>query len=336
KYQGQAQRLLPERLAQQIQAVPGVEVAALTTADVLVWPGINRGFEIEGHERYRDQFNVYHEQITPEYFHTLGTPLLKGRDFTDSDDQHSQPVVIVSRSFAQHYLPGQDPVGKRMRYGDGTNWYVIVGVAGDAQVEDVHHDKSEVGIYYSPLRSADMLESLTLMVRTRLAPAEMLPTLRARLQLLDQDFVIYNVATMEQRIDENVAGTRSFTVLMAIFGALAIGLALLGTYAVIAYTVTQRTREIGIRVALGAQRGDILRLVTAQGTRIVAVGLMIGLTASFALTRFIASALFKVQTRDPLVFATITVLVGLAALAASYIPARRAASVDPVVALRYE
>jgi putative ABC transport system permease protein len=324
KYRGAAQRSLPEGIAGQVRTMPGVERAAVTTADVLVWPGINRGFQIEGHEPYRNQFDVYHEQITPGYFGTLGIPLLRGRDFTPSDDEHSQPVVIVSQAFAQRYLAGQDPIGKRMRYGDGIGWYLIVGVVGDVQVEDVHRDKSEVSVFYSPLRSADTLISLTLMVRTALPAAEMLPTLRSKLQLL------------EQRIDDHVAGTRSFTVLMAIFGAVAVALALLGTYGVIAHSVTQRTREIGIRVALGAQRGDILRLVTAQGARIVAAGLLIGLSGSLALTRFIASVLFKVDTRDPLVLGTITMLVGLAAIAASYIPARRAARQDPVVALRCE
>jgi len=338
KYKGEAQHSLPERLAEQVQSATGVKDAAVTTADLLVWAGINRGFEIEGHDRYRDQFGVYHEQITPGYFRTLGIPLLKGRDFTAADDQNSLPVMIVSRAFAQRYLLGRDPIGKRMRFGNAQHspWSVIVGLVGDAQVEDVHRDRSEVGIFYSPLRASDLLISLTLMVRTTLSPAEMLPALRAKLQTLDPDFVIYNVATLEQRIDENTTGTRSFTVLMAIFGAVAVSLALLGTYAVIAFSVAQRTREIGIRVALGAQRGNVLRLLTAQGARIVAAGLLIGLGASLALTRFLASMLFKVETRDPLVFAAITLLVGLAALAASYIPARRAAAVDPVVALRSE
>jgi len=336
KYQGAAQHSLPEHLADEVRGLPGVERAAVTTADMLIWPGINRGFQIEGQERSTNQFDVYHEQIIPGYFRTLGIPLLQGRDFTPNDDQHSQPVVIVSQAFARRYLSGQDPVGKRMRYGDGSKWYTIVGVVGDALVEDVHRDKSQVGIFCSPLRRADSLISLTLMARTQLPASEMLPTLRGKLQRLDPDFVIYNVATVEQRIDQSAAGTRSFTVLMAIFGAVAIALALIGTYGVIAYSVTQRTRELGIRVALGAQRGDILRLVTGQGARIAAAGLLIGFTASLALTRFMASLLFNVRTRDPLVFGTITVLVGLAAIVASYIPARRAARLDPVVALRCE
>ena len=336
KYQGAVQHSLPEHLADEVSGLPGVERAAVTTADMLVWPGINRGFQIEGQERSRNQFDVYHEQITPGYFRTLGIPLLLGRDFTPNDDQHSQLVVIVSQAFARHYLSGHDPVGKRMRYGDGSEWYTIVGVVGDALVEDVHRDKSDVSIFYSPLRSADSLISLTLMARTQLPAAEMLPTLRGKLQLLDPDFVIYNVATVEQRIDQSAAGTRSFTMLMGIFGAVAVALALIGTYGVIAYSVTQRTRELGIRMALGAQRGDILRLVTGQGARIVAAGLLIGFTASLALTNFMASLLFNVGTRDPWVFATITVLVGLAAIAAGYIPARRAAKLDPVVALRCE
>jgi putative ABC transport system permease protein len=337
KYTDEALFALPERVVQQVQSLPGVQSAAVTSADPLVWSGINRGFEIEGHEPYKNQFNVYFEDITPGYFRTLGIPLLEGRDFTAADDAHSQPVMIVSRAFARQYLPGQDPIGKRIRIGGPkAEWRMIVGLVGDAQVDDVHNDKSEVSFFFSPMRNAEVPGGGSLLVRTAGSPQDLPPALRRQLQGLDPDFTIYSVATMQVRIATNSAGTRSFTWLMAIFGSIALGLALLGTYGIIAYSVAQRTREFGIRIALGAQRSDILRLVTAQGMKIVAGGLLIGLALSLMVMRFLATMLFRVNTHDPVVLTIISVMVGLAAVCAMYVPARRAASTDAVGALRQE
>jgi len=334
KYSGKALYALPERLSEQVESLPGVQSAAVASGDLLVWPGINRGFEIEGHEPYQNQFNTYFEDITPGYFRTLGIPILEGRDFTAADDQ---PVMIVSRAFSKRYLPGQDPIGKRIRIGGPKSaWRIIVGLVGDAQIDDVHHDKSEVAVFYSPIRIAEVMGGGSLLVRTAAAPLGVLPTVRNHLLQLDHDFTIYSVATLQERISENAAGTSAFTWLMAMFGIIAVGLALLGTYGVIAYSVAQRTREIGIRMALGARPRDITRLVSGQGLNVILIGLSIGIALSLSLMRFLGTMLFKVQTRDPLVLVTITALVGLAGFVAIYIPARRAAASDSVVALRTE
>jgi predicted permease len=336
-YSDEARRALPERLAERLESLPGVETTAASTADLLIWPGINRGFEVEGHEPYRNQFSVYFQNVTPGFFRTMGIPLIKGRDFTDADNQNSPPVMIVSQAFARRFLPGQDPIGKRLRVGGPQKaWQVIIGVVGDAQMEDVRRTKSDVCFFYSPMRNAEVVDTLSVVVHTAGNPSDLLPELKTAVQRFDANLTIFSVATAQQRITRGAAGTRSFTMLMALFGTIAVGLALLGTYGVIAYSISQRVREVGIRMALGAQRADIVRLVTTQALRFIGAGLLAGAALTVVATPLLTSMLIKVKAHDPVVLCATELLVAIAAIGASFIPARRAANVAVMAALRQE
>lgn len=337
KYEGDARLSLGDTVAERIKAVPGVESAAVTSVDPFVWPGLNRGFTPEGQSEVTSAHSVYNDEITPAYFRTMGIPQLAGRDFTAHDDASSTPVAIVSQSFARHTWPGQDAIGKRVKFGGPkAAWMNVVGVVGDAQIEDLHQAKSELGIIYTPLRRSEAIIGLSLVVRTQAAPSSMLPTLRDALQSFDADMPIYSMATLETRLAGESAAERSYAVLMAVFGTIAVALALVGVYGVFAFNVTQRVREIGIRMALGAQRAQISAMIAQQAALVAGAGVAVGLIAAFALTRYLSSILFHVDRHDRVIFGGVSALLALAAVAAGYLPARRAASVDPLQALREE
>lgn len=337
KYKGDARLDLGYRIAELAQAMPGVESASVTSVDPFVWPGLNRGFTPENRPEISNPQNFYYEEVTPGYFRTMGIPIFSGRDLTARDDRHSLPVIVVGRSFARRIWPGQDPLGKRIKIGgpDGT-WMTVVGVAGDAQIEDLHQEKSDLAIIYAPLHRSEAIINLSLLVRTKSDPATLIAPLRGMLQQFDPDMPVYSTATLRERLGGESASARSYALLMAIFGSIAVILALLGVYGVFAFNVAQRTREIGIRIALGAQRAQILKMVTGQALRVAILGVVAGLIAAVALTRFMASLLFQVDMHDPLIFSGVAVLLTAAAVSAGYLPARRAASVDPMEALRDE
>ncbi len=337
KYQGDERLDFGYLVAERARALPGVESASVTSVDPFVWPGLNRGFTPENQPEVSSPQNFYYDEITPGYFHTMGIPILAGRDLTARDDQHSPPVLVVSRSFARRIWPGEDPIGKRIKLGGpaGT-WMAVVGVAGDAQIEDLHQEKSDLAIIYAPLRRSEAIIGLSLLVRTKSDPATLMAPLRDMLRQVDPDMPVYSTATLEERLAGESSSSRSYALLMAVFGTIAVSLALLGVYGVFAFNIAQRTREIGIRIALGAQRTRILRMVTSQALVVAVLGALAGLVAAAALTRFIASLLFKVNMHDPLIFGGVSVLLAAAAISAGYLPARRAASVDPMQALRNE
>src|SRR5947207_5195328 len=308
KYTGATRLSLGDEIAERVKQLPGVADAAVTMVDPFIWPGLNRGFTIENHTNVMNPESVYYEEITPGYFRTMSIPLLAGRDFTPTDDEKS-PVVIVSQSFARRYWPGQDAIGKRLRIGKNTQpWLSVIGVVADAQIDDLHQSKSDLALFYSPLRRSEAIISLSILVRSKVDPASLIAPIRNELQRFDPDMPVYSVATLEERLAGEAAGARSYAVLMSLFGAIALSLAVIGTYGVIAFAAAQRMREIGIRIALGAQAADILRMMTAHGLRIALVGLGIGIIAAFALTRFLATLLFGVSSHDPLIFAGIAVL----------------------------
>jgi predicted permease len=282
---------------------------------------------------------VYYHEISPNYFHTMGIPLLSGRDFTVRDDSHVPRILIVTESFAKRYWPGESAVGKRIKFGpaDSDNpWMEIVGVVGDIRYRSLRQDPEANPIIYAPLEQSEVIEGMSLMARTRGDPESMIAPLRQAIQQYDSEVPVYHIATVEQRIAEQGGETRAYASLLAFFAFLALVLSAVGVYGVMSYAVAQRTHEIGIRMALGAQPGGVLGLVLAESLKVTLAGLALGAAGAWMLTRLLAGLLFGVGATDPMTFATGSLLLAAVALAACYIPARRAMRVDPMVALRHE
>jgi putative ABC transport system permease protein len=261
----------------------------------------------------------------------MGIPMLEGRSFTYGDAENTSKVTIISQSFATKFGAGEQLLGKRIRVGD--DWHTVVGVVSDIRQSGLDEEAAP-HIYVSYRQTAPVRTGL--LVRTTTDPLSLVAAVRSQVQAVDKDQPIYNVNTMDAMIAAAVAPRRLNLVLLGSFAALALVLAAVGIYGVMANLVTQRTGEIGLRMALGAQRVDVLRLVIGRGLKLTLVGAALGLVASFALLRLMASLLYGVSASDPFTFVAITVLLLLVALLACYLPARRATKVDPLVALRYE
>jgi putative ABC transport system permease protein len=272
--------------------------------------------------------------VSPGYLQALGIPLLSGRPFDEQDKADAPPVVIVNETFARHYWPNGEAVGKRIRTGDEKNpWRTVVGVVAD--VKQYGLDTPSTLQLYLPHQQSPS-QQMVLVVRTKGDPLSQVAAVRNEVWAVDKDQPVYNIRTMEQLMSKSVAQRRFNMLLLGIFAAVAMALAAIGLYGVMAYAVTQRTHEIGIRMALGAQARDVLKMVVGQGMILTLAGVGIGLVAAFALTRVISSLLFGVSATDPVTFGSIALLLTVVAFLACYIPARKAAKVDPMVALRYE
>jgi putative ABC transport system permease protein len=262
----------------------------------------------------------------------MNIPLLEGRDFDDRDAGKSPEVVVINQEMARRYWPDEDPIGKRLAVGNGP-WRTVVGVVGDVKQSglDVETKPEMFWPYYQM-----GLPFATVVVRTAGEPEAMIAAVRSEMQAIDKDLPVYSIKTGEQVISESVAPRRLNMLLLGTFGGLALVLAAVGLYGVMAYSVAQRTREIGIRMALGANQKAVMRLVLSQGMVLALIGVAIGVGASLLLTRLMSSLLYGVSVTDPVTFAVISLmLIGVASVA-SYIPARRAMKVDPMIALRYE
>ena len=320
-------------------ALPGVSAAGATVILPLSGSNTDSSFMIEGHMP-QDPSRFPDEEIrvvTPDYFRTMSIPLLKGRYFTDADKEDAPGAVIINQALARKYLPGEDALGQRLTMDDPgkptAKWLTIVGVVGNVKHRGLNVEaKPEFYLPHTLYPEA----SMTLVARTASDPAGLTSAIRKEVAALDSDLPVYNARTMEEVISDSVAPQRLSTLLLGLFAALALVLAAVGIYGVISYSVTQRTHEIGIRMALGAQTHDVLRLVIGHGMLLVAIGVSVGLLAALAMTRLMASLLYGVSAHDPLTFISIPALLILVAVLACYIPARRATRVDPMVALRYE
>jgi putative ABC transport system permease protein len=274
-----------------------------------------------------------YRNASPDYFRAMGIPLLKGRVFTDQDKADRPLVVIINETLARRYWPdGGNPIGQRLRLGPR---FIpeIVGIVGDVK-NSALNQQTTPAMYTSYLQIPEM--KMSLVVRAEGDPANMIRAVEKQVWAVDKDQPMYKIRTMEQVVGESQSSSRFTLAVLAIFAAVAMGLAAVGIYGVISYTVTQRTREIGIRIALGAERSDVLRLVVGQGTVLAVSGVAVGLGGALALTRVMRNLLFGVSATDPLIFAGAALFLAAVALLASYIPARRAMSVDPTVSLRYE
>jgi putative ABC transport system permease protein len=319
-------------LIARLDAIPGVQSAAVSVGRPLALV-VRAPFLAEGQpdaEIGQRPIAVW-TSITPDYFRTYGIPMIRGRVFTDQDDAGAPKRVIVSQSLAKRYWPNEDPIGKHLSYSRRQILAEVVGVAGDVKTQSLD---AEAGmIFYSPYLQFTW-PGVQVAIRTAADPAAMVNAVRGQILDLDRDLPVINPQTMEQVVDNTLTGRRQTMWLITGFAAVALLLAVVGLYGVMAYSVVQRTAEIGIRQAIGAQRSDILRMVLAQGLKLCGLGIAVGAVAAFALTRVISTMLFHVSATDPVTFAAIALLFLAVSLAASCIPAWRAARVDPVTALR--
>ena len=335
-----------QQLTERLGRLPGVESVAATHALPLSGMGGIRPFTVEGGPRQEPGKvpDVQYRMVSPGYFRTMKIPLIRGRDFTNQDEGQAAGVVIINHAFQRRYFPDEDPVGKRITLGGYDDQLgEIVGVVGDVRhwwagteaEPEMYWAYSQAWLARSPTLSR-LRRSLTLALRTDGDPQSLIRDVRREVIAADKTLPVTGVRTMEERMGASLAGSRFNTLLLSLFAALALILAVVGLYGVISYTVAERTRDIGVRMALGAQTGDVLSLVIGRGMTFTLAGVGIGLLASFALTRLMKDMLFEVGPTDPLTFVAIAVLLTAAALMACYIPARRATKVDPMVALRTE
>jgi predicted permease len=341
KYEADGRNRFGPELAERIAEFPGVETAAATFIDPFLWGGFQRGFTVEGHAPISnaEADTVYYQEVGPNYFHTMGIPLMQGRDFSTRDSLSTSGVVMVSESFARRYWPGQDPVGKCIRYGgtDSTNpWLPVIGIAGNVKYNSLRQDPEAEPVIYGALLQSEVIINMSLVVRTHNSPEAMLGPLREEIQRIDPAIPVYNVATLSERMRKDSAETRSYGLLLALFAALAQALAAVGIYGVMSYWVTQRTREMGIRLSFGAEPRDLYRLVFGEGIRLALAGIASGALGSAVVTRAMTSLLYGVKPFDPTLFVALSAGLTAVVILACYLPARRATKVDPMVALRYE
>jgi predicted permease len=328
-----------QQVLDRTRAIPGVESVALGTNVPMSFNHHRGDITIEGQPQPApgEYAHPDYHIVSPGYTETLAVPLLRGRSFVDADNESGLPVAIINTALARRYWPNEDPVGKRILLGhrssETNKWLTIVGLVGDTKLYGLANpSRFEV---YLPFRQHPE-DDMNLLVRSAADSASLTAAIRQAVAAIDKDQPVFAIATMQQLVDDSVATRRLTLILLGLFSTLALILAAIGIYGVVSYSVALRTHEIGIRMALGAQQKDVLRLVLGQGARLAFWGAAIGLIAALGFTRLLSSLLYAVSANDPLTFAAVAVLLVSIALVACYIPARRALRVDPMVALRYE
>ena len=328
-----------KELLQRMSAIPGVRSAAISSGNgvPLVGPHNSGNFTIEGDAVSNNATPTARiGLVSPDYFRTMETPLKRGRFFTDADDRQAPQVVVIDEALAARYFNNRDPLGLRIKRGGPASeapWMTIVGIVGNIKSDGF--DQPDQPHLYHPIFQ-NPAYAMAIYLRTDVAPSAVTQSLREQVRLLDRDLPVFGERTMTQVAAESVSRRRFAMEVVGMFGILALLLAAVGIYGVMAYAVTQRTREIGIRVALGASRSAILRWVLKQGMMLTIAGIVIGLVGALALTRLLRSLLFGVGPADIVTYGVLAILLTLVALIACYVPARRATKVNPLVALRYE
>jgi putative ABC transport system permease protein len=325
-----------DRVADGLRSLPDVRVVAVASNTPLnnaPNPSIELTLEgrpalAPGDRRFADLVVV-----SPEYFAALGVPLLAGRLFANGDGPSAPPVAILSAQAARRYWPDEDPVGKRLKTSATGDWITIAGVVAD--VRQSWFDREIRPQIYLPARQAPR-PSMTFLLRTSSDPLPLAAAARARVHEVDRDQPVEEVRTLARLFTDEMSPLGFATVLMTVFGVVALALSAIGVYGVMAYAVAQRTHEIGVRMALGARRRDVLRLVVGQSLGTAAIGIAVGLPLAVALTRVMSGALFGVVAFEPVVLVGLVVLLLVTAVAATYVPTRRAVRVDPMIALRRE
>jgi predicted permease len=327
-------KVFHRQLLERVGRLPGVKAATIAR-DRPFAGGFARSVFIEGQDPGPSGRGVLVQTnyIGPKFFPTLGIPLQRGRDFEDSDNEKSPNVVIINEAMANQFWPDQDAVGKRFKFFGDSDYRQVVAIAKDTKYNNLIEERRP--FVYAPLQQL-YAPQLNLYVRTEGDPQSLVVALRGEVQSIDPTLSLLNIETLGQRVHQSLTGQRMQATLLTVFGMLALVLASVGLYGVMSYSVAQRTREIGIRMALGAQRRDVLGLVLSQGAVLLAIGLALGLVVAFLVTRGLASLFFGISAFDPLAFIGTSVLLAAVALFASYIPARRATRIDPTIALKYE
>jgi len=327
--------LFSRTLEQQVSTLPGVQATGVTRILPIIHD-LSTGFYFEGRVREPDNQlpQTNYSAVSPNYFAAMGIPIVTGRGFNDRDDQQAARVAIISASLAQQYFPGESPIGKRINVVTGPESFrEIVGVVADVKQQGLTRETAPH--VYEPFAQAPD-HFLTLIVRSSIDAATLGPAIRSRVFDLDPELPLQRVSTLDTVISNSIRQQRFASVVLSVFATVALVLALAGLYGVISYSVAQRTRELGIRVALGAEVSDVLKLVLKQGMTFVLLGEVAGILGALALTRLLAGLLFGVTPTDALTFFTVAISLFLVGLAACYVPARRATRVDPLQALRYE
>lgn len=337
KYKAERGKLFHDELLARVRRLPEVRHASLAEFVPLGNSGSRSPLYVEGEPVEAVQMDeaslLSHSVITTDYFKTMGIPIVRGRDFGDSDTASAPPIVIVNETLARRIAPDGNAVGKRLRMDSKGEPLEVVGVVKDIKYDQLAERTPFFA--YRPLGQRYRAE-MTLHVRTAGDPQAVMKQVQNEVRALDPNLPLTNVKTLEEHMRLPLAPAKLFAWLSSLFGVLALLLAATGLYGVMAYLVSGRTREFGIRVALGAHSTDVLRLVLAEGLTLVGVGIVVGLVASVALTRVLQSALYGVSATDPVTFAGVAALLSVVTLVACLIPARRAMKVDPMIALRYE
>ena len=338
QYENSAQwRTFFSEVLSRLKNLPGMELAAPSLPVPLSGDSIRLSFEAEG-KQYSDPSeipNVYWRSVSSDYFRVMRIPLSKGRYFTDLDREGQPDVLIINETAARRFWPDEDPIGKRVTIGYNDILAEIVGVVGPVKHRGL--DEEITPEMYSPFPQAPYyVMSVVVRTATGIDPTSVVPTIRSQVHAVDDDVPVHSVATMESMVYRSIAQPRFYTFLLGTFAAVALVLAMVGVYGVIAYSVSQRTHELGIRIALGARPRDIFRMVIGQGLGLAFLGVVLGLIGALALTRYLETWLFGITPTDPLTFAVVSTLLVGVALLACFFPARRATKVDPMVALRYE
>jgi putative ABC transport system permease protein len=331
-----------KQLQENVRSLPGVKSVAISNG--LPLGVVNRPvFFIQGRplpEPGKAPGGIRYT-VSPDYFQTMGIDLVKGRTFNAQDTPLTPLVVVIDEAFAQNFT-NEDPIGQRMSQNPSGPIYEIVGVVRHVEQDNLDGQAERTPQFYLNFnqmpadRWPGSVRRINLLTRTDVEPTSLAASVRGQIAALNKDQAVFNVRTMEQIVSQSVAPRRFSMLLLAVFAVVALALAVIGIYGMLSYAVAQRTREIGLRMTLGAQRTDVMRLVIGHGMKLAIAGVVLGLIASFALTRTMKNLLFGVSATDPITFVSITVLLAVVAFVACWIPARRATKVDPILALRYE
>jgi putative ABC transport system permease protein len=326
---------------QKIESLPGVQSVSLINNLPLSGTGANSSFNVEGRpeatteEGYMTGYRV----IRSDYFDTMGVSVKRGRQFSEQDNQNSPKVAVINEAMARRFWPSEDPIGRRIAIGRDqvpgrdTIWREIVGTVGNVRHWGLM-EPAPPEAYVPDLQSPSL--SMFLVVRSASSPANLVPAISKEILSIDKDQPVYSVKTLDELLLQSISQLRFYMLLLSIFAGIALVIALVGIYGLLAYSITQRKREIGVRLALGAQQNHIVKMVLAQGMKVALIGIVAGLVAAIALTRLMSSMLYGVSSTDPLTYIGVSLFLALVALIATYLPARSAAGVDPSIALRAE